>query len=337
MPILLLVGVSLYNWSQGEANPVLSTTDGGSTLFQLVTPRQFAAAIIGFLTYRLPLFAIQMESAFQGDSINDNDSSQQDGVVLPGSAGMALQLTNAMQQQQQQQSSKGEGTTTSTRTTVFLISGPQATGRSELVQRFLQEQHKHGKNYRFVTPTLMDRRENGAVYERCEQRGEFLYTDEFNRFGLTKQAILDAAATGGRQQQRPGRGLDDDTNDNKSSNHNNHHNNNNVVVVIDANIELVKQLSQVSGLRLVGVWIGLNSVSEYEKRLNNMIDNGTIPILEGETREITIRNKIRDIVKEIEYGISCGIFEFTILNDDNDDNNHLETSLKQLREASNYI
>ena len=38
----------------------------------------------------------------------------------------------------------------------------------------------------------------------------------------------------------------------------------------------------------------------------------------------------REIVQEIEFGISSGIFEFTILNEDE------ETSLKQLSEAASY-
>jgi len=100
--------------------------------------------------------------------------------------------------------------------------------------------------------------------------------------------------------------------------------------VIDANVELARKLAKVSGLRLIGVWVGLNSVDEFEKRLGAQFDSGELSIPEDETRESVIRARIREIVSEIEFGISSGIFEFTILNENEDE------SLKQLREASSY-
>ena len=69
MPLLVFVGVALYNQSLGDANPA------GGSMFSSVTSRQFAAAILGFLTYRLPLFGIQLQGAFSGD---DDDNSNQE-------------------------------------------------------------------------------------------------------------------------------------------------------------------------------------------------------------------------------------------------------------------
>jgi pSer/pThr/pTyr-binding forkhead associated (FHA) protein len=73
-------------------------------------------------------------------------------------------------------------------------------------------------------------------------------------------------------------------------------------------------------------------VKEFEQRLESDIERGAIiiPEDEDETKESVIRGKIREIVQEIEYGISSGIFEFTILNKNEDE------SLKQLREAAAY-
>ena len=102
------------------------------------------------------------------------------------------------------------------------------------------------------------------------------------------------------------------------------------MVVVDADVELAKKLQKMSGARLVGAWVGLNSVQEFEDRLKVQIDNGEIPIPEDETEQSVLRARIREIVQEIEFGISSGIFEFTILNE-----NQAE-SLKQLREAANY-
>jgi len=61
-----------------------------------------------------------------------------------------------------------------------------------------------------------------------------------------------------------------------------------------------------------------------------MVDSGEIAVPEDETRESVVRARVREVVQEIEFGISSGIFEFTILNENEAD------SLKQLQEAANY-
>jgi hypothetical protein len=55
-----------------------------------------------------------------------------------------------------------------------------------------------------------------------------------------------------------------------------------------------------------------------------------VQISDDETEDSIIRAKVREIVKDIEYGIVSGIFEFTILNDNPDD------SIKELRAAAEY-
>ena len=81
---------------------------------------------------------------------------------------------------------------------------------------------------------------------------------------------------------------------------------------------------------MIGVWVGLNSVSEFEQRLQDEIASGKIVVPEDETEESVLRARIREIVSEIEFGLSSGIFEFTILNEDPNQ------SLKELKEAAGY-
>jgi hypothetical protein len=77
-PVVLVVAISLYNKSLGELNPVQ-----GEGTFQLVTSEQFAAGTLGFLSYRLPLFLIQIIDAFKEDI---------DEGMLPGSIGIAAKM-----------------------------------------------------------------------------------------------------------------------------------------------------------------------------------------------------------------------------------------------------
>lgn len=278
MPVLVIVCVAFYNKSRGDANPVQSDNP-----FDTITPEQYAAAVLGFLTYRLPLFLTQLLDGLKDDSGD---------VVLPGSAGVAMKVA--------QQSDEDTGTnilTADALTPVLVISGPQATGRSELVNRLIEE-----SNGRFVRPTQIDQVKDGISFERLQNRGEILEYDSSGRFGLTKEGII--TATEGSESES--------------------------VVVVDADVELAKKLTKMSGARLIGVWVGLNSVQEFEGRIGAMVDRGEIDIPEDGTKESVVRARIREIVQEIEFGISSGIFEFTILNEGD------ESSLKQLRDAANY-
>jgi hypothetical protein len=278
MPILVVAGVALYNKSLGEASPV---QDPGNP-FDTVTAEQFGSAIIGFLTYRVPLFVGQIQDAFK-DMGYDPDV---EGAVLPGSAGMVMKLAKS------DAVGGEESAITEELVPVLLVSGPQATGRSELVQQLLSADD------RLVAPKLVDRLEDGVTFERLQSRRELLMDD--GRFGLTKDAILTAAA----DQQ---------------------------AVVVDADVDLAKKLVQgLAGTRLIGVWVGLNSVGEFEERLLADIDSGKVPIPPEESRDSVLRARVKDIINEIDYGLSSGIFEFTILND------NAEKSLKELKEAAGY-
>lgn len=281
LPVLVVTGVALYNKSLGDANPTALSNNP----FETITPEQYAAAVIGFLTYRIPLIVGQIKNALTDGSNSDSDN---DELTLPGSAGLALKALT-----------KKDSSTTSaldaTTIPVLLVSGPQAAGRTLLVRQLIDE-----GNGKFVEPKRVDAVSNGATFERLQARDEFLQVDSTGRYGVTKDGILTAGTAGES------------------------------VVVVDADVELAKKLTKVSGARLIGVWVGLDSTEKFESRLKEEIESGEIEIPADETEESVIRAKIREVVKDIEYGIVSGIFEFTILND------NPEESIKELKAAANY-
>jgi guanylate kinase len=294
MPVIVIVGVALYNQSRGDMNPLQGDAGG---MFDTVTAEQFGAAVLGFLTYRVPLFLGQIQEGLKGEGAD---------AILPGSAGVAMQLAkgNSSAEKEEDAASRNSAVAPDL-IPVLLVSGPQATGRSELVQRLIQEDD------RLVAPTLVDKNQDGVTFERLTNRDEFLEVDPTGRFGLTKASILQAAANAAKD------GDDDDGTTSK-------------VVVVDANVSLARTLQFLSGARLIGVWVGLNSVPEFEERLKQEIESGKVTIPADETEESIIRARIKEIVNEIEFGLSSGIFEFTILNESP------EQSLKELKEASSY-
>ena len=101
-------------------------------------------------------------------------------------------------------------------------------------------------------------------------------------------------------------------------------------VVIDADVELAKRLASLEGARIIGVWVGLDSIEKIQTRIEMQLESGQIKIPPGETRDGILRSRVKQIVQDIEYGVISGIFEFTILNDD------LEQSTQEIKAAAEY-
>uniref|UniRef100_A0A7S1CRS6 Guanylate kinase-like domain-containing protein n=1 Tax=Skeletonema marinoi TaxID=267567 RepID=A0A7S1CRS6_9STRA len=285
-PGLVLVGVALNNKMSGDSNPV--STPG---MFSTVTPQQFGAAMAGFLTYRVPLLVSQLSPVI----------SESAADMVPGSAGMAMRLAQDAKNRGVDMSLLEDKAAKDGLTTVFLVSGPEATGKTTLVNKLLES------DSRFVKPALVDKIADAVKFERLQQRGAFLEVDQSGRYGLAKEGVLEAA----------GQPSDSENGEKK-------------VVVVDADVELAKKMVNVSGARLVGVWIGLDDLDKFESRLKTKISSGMVPIPEDETEDTVLRAKIRQVVKDIEFGVVSGVFEFTILNEDVDD------SFKQLKDAASY-
>ena len=296
-PGIVLVGVALYNMMSGDANPVSSPG-----LFSTVTPEQFGAAMIGFLTYRVPLFISQLAPVLS-ESATD---------MMPGSAAMAMRMASDAKKRGVDMSALNEmDKKDDNLITVLLVSGPEGTGKTTLVNKLLDEDD------RFVKPILLDRVSNGATFERLEQRNEFLEIDKSGSFGLTKEGVLEAAAKATISESN----IDDEDGENKSKK----------VVVVDADVDLAKKLVNLSGARLVGVWIGLDDIEKFEERLKAKIASGVVDIPDDETEESILRAKVRRVVKDIEFGVVSGLFEFFIITDE-----EIEESVRQLKEAANY-
>eukprot|EP00979_Chaetoceros_neogracilis_P010094 scaffold2368_cov289-Chaetoceros_neogracile.AAC.19 len=282
LPLILLLSIAFQNLVSGG---VEFTMDN---IFDSVTREQFCAAMLGFLTYRIPLFVSQL-----GPIIGETA-----GVALPGSAGIAMQMARDAKKTVEKKDVIRDDLKT-----VLLVSGPAGTGKSVLVEKLIEE--GGGK---LVKPIYVDRVADPMGYEQLESRNEILQVDLTGRYGLTEDSVLNAV---GKYKNEDGEEVDQ-------------------VVVIDADVELSKKMTSVGGVRLVGVWVGLDALDKFEENLTEQIASGMIPIPDGENADSVRRTKIREIIKDIEYGVVSGIFEFTVLNDDFDD------SLLQLKNAAEY-
>ena len=282
-PALVLIGVALNNMMSGNQ-------ELHAGMFSTVTPEQFGAAMLGFLTYRVPLFVSQLFPVLF-DSATD---------MLPGSAGMAVRMAEEAKKRGVDVSALDKKGDNDNLVTVLLVSGPEGTGKTTLVNKLMESDE------RFVRPTMQDRVVEGIKFEKMEERGEFLVIDETGRYGLSKEGVLQAGSKASAESDEQ------------------------KVVVVDADVSLAKKLANLSGVRLVGVWVGLDSLEKFESRFKAKIQSGSITMPEGETEDSLLRTKVKKAIKDIEYGVISGVFEFTILNED------INESIKELQDAANY-
>jgi predicted ABC-type ATPase len=267
-PALVIGGVALNNVMRGDGNPVSSPG-----IFSTVTPEQFGAAMIGFLTYRLPLFVSQL-SPVVSDTATD---------MIPGSAAMALRMAADAKKRGVDMSSLNNSlsSTDNNLVTVLLVSGPEGTGKTTLVNKLLE------RDTRFVRPIMIDRISDAVKFERLEQRGELLDMDATGRYALSSEGVLEAAARARSDINAEGNIPEK-------------------VVVVDADVNLARKLVNLSGARLIGVWIGLDDLEKFESRLKSKIASGGITIPDDETEDSILRAKVRQVVKDIEYGVVSG-------------------------------
>jgi hypothetical protein len=299
-PLVPLLGVALYNQVH-PPDPLAPSA------FSVVTAGQFLDVTCGFLSYRIPLFVSQFiesnaakedvfipttitTSAMTERKITSTSSRSDTSTTVPetvkpatsttvsippttpgkvslASATATLNESIAMEAKPAAPPVVKSSRTTSRRaTTVLLVSGPMAAGRSPLVDRFVEE-----SNGKFVLSPF-----------------------------ASKEAILEMAKKSGPD----------------------------AVVVVDTDVESAIQLSKVDGIRAIPVFVTLNSIEAFERKIDALLDDMAPLVDEG--RAIEVRVQSMKVVSQIEKGMASGIFEFTIVND------NVEQSLKELRAASAY-
>jgi len=167
LPIFALLSVSIKNIISGDANIE-------SSLFSTVSAEQFGCIILGFLTYRVPLFLRRIQEGF----------SDVGATNLPGSAGVAASLLSGADADL----SASNILIDEVLKPVLLVSGPPGTDKTALINKLIED--SDGK---FVRPILNDRLLEGAKFEFMEGRGEFFEVTKLGRFGLSKDNILNSA------------------------------------------------------------------------------------------------------------------------------------------------
>jgi len=297
LPVIVLLLVALRNAFFQSNHDLLVQP------LSVVTSEQFASAMIGFLTYRVPLFTRQISKSIDI------------GSVLPGSAAIAYQASKEMNEKKKNNILDEEGKQLQQRT-MFLISGPLCAGKTTLVNKLLDD------DVRFIKPYVIDRLVNEAKIELLQKQDAILSfidgtsssSSGGDRYALTQESLLNSY---------PNQQQEEDNDDKNNDGHK--------VLLVDASVELAQKLLPIAirnNINVIGVWVSLDSMEKFESRLKAQITTEKIPY--DETPDTLLRGRTRNVIRDIEYGIVSGIFDFTILNDD------LDESWKQLKDASEY-
>jgi len=354
VPILLLGGISLERWVFGAHDQFL---------FSLMPQDQFLAAVGGFLSYRIPLLFTEIKNGLSG-GLQD-----QLGELLPGSIGKSVALANSYRRANDDMS----GVLDSEICRVLLVSGPKGTGRSELVNRLMLNVKDGGADGASASggagsaskqtaklsltappvattrPPRVGEAEQGAFtfldrlsFERQQREGGVIATFDDDKRGGGGGA---GSGDGGFKEEGELFGLRLADVLNAGSNGR--------VCVIDAPStafadKIALALEQRADVRLAGAWVSLNTLEDFEARLEESAlpaaDNANSQEEEEEEEEEgekgsggagggeqAMRDSLKGVISDIEWGVLSGLFEFTVINDDP------ARALAELRQAAFFL
>lgn len=93
---------------------------------------------------------------------------------------------------------------------------------------------------------------------------------------------------------------------------------------------MVKALMGVGDLALIGVWVSLDSIEAIKDRIRTTLAADGVardaPDLESE-----VRGLVRQAVADIEFGVTSGVFDFTVIN-----NSDVGESMETVRRAVEF-
>ena len=140
-----------------------------------------------------------------------------------------------------------------------------------------------GTSFRFLEP---------VKFEELERNRAFVATyvgEDGESYGLMAEDLLQASQDGSK------------------------------TVVVDASVEMTRKLMAIDGVELLGVWVSLSSMESVRDRVRQAVLKAN-PSMQPESPEMEglLRSAVATVVEDIEFGVSSGVFDFTILNTDKD-------------------
>lgn len=101
--------------------------------------------------------------------------------------------------------------------------------------------------------------------------------------------------------------------------------------MVDADRPLVTALMGVGEVDLIGVWVSLDSIEAIESRIRATLMSKDGVSADSPELESDLRGLVRQAVDDIEFGVMSGVFDFTVIN-----NSDEEESMETVRRAVEF-
>ena len=352
-PVFLLIGLTVFNYSNGDiymgGNPATSETENlrnGFNFLKTVRPDQFWSAMLGFLSYRVPMFVREIASAMD----RAKEDLAKSGLPKKGKSTQGLStigvglkfINNALGKDTKEQENDnkegyigimnvdGEYITRDEQekeTTIILLSGPSNLNKRLLAKKLVKEDVKD----RFMEPIWTTTREpkegevDGVDFNFWEDY-KFQYNREQSKFLFTYKDESKEAKSNDWY------GLREEDIYNIKKEHNK-------IVVLTLDPYQADKLLTFANTRIIGLWLTCKKADQFRHFYQDISKNSSLHVkenLENEKKlkltndDSKIETAIKEATKAIEHALMGEMYEFNIYlyndSDEGDLSNQLEVS-----------
>ncbi len=273
--------------------------------FNLLSKEQFLGAMAGFLTYRVALLITELGSELRTEDILS---------IAPGSMAEAYRQSKNMEQTK---GSTNGAVASTVQQTVVLITGPRAAGRNKVVQSLLGRPiptQKGNKNLLYKPVKLIT--VDTALWKREPGRYRLVTPEEYNNYKSRNSLLYEGEVKGLFGQSFTNALCQDDIEESGKGGA--------VPLIIEGPPAMLDSLSKNAGLRLVNIWISLQTKEQFIAKATQIVQeelsgskstsSSDISALASKSSE-EVSELVNEAAKDITYYMSkAPLFEYALLN-----------------------
>lgn len=277
------------------------------SLFRFLSKEQFLSAIGGFLTYRLSLFATEVASEFRTEDVLS---------VAPGSFAESYRLAKKLRKD-----GGNEVDDSPTLTTVVLITGPRAAGRSSIATALANNINTNTKTNQ-VSKTKNDPLKvckflttNPGLWQTNPTKYKIINIEELEKLKLNSKIVYEGEEKNTFGASAPVYlSIDDITAFGDKS-----------PVLLEGPPAVLEALSKFKNLRLLNIWISLQTKEQFIEKATSIVQTQALQAMKGEGNinrdELAQKSaqQVSDLVNEAARDVTfymqkAPLFEYTLLN-----------------------